>query len=108
MGILLEQAPRARVEGVERDLTGSCLLSRPALLDAYPGRNYPSVGYGTYRLIIRTSGKDRNYALKTPEIFTEYRLWINGGLVDQHGTIAGRRSGSSSLPSIRFHGFKGC
>lgn len=62
----------------------------PLFWTAYPGRNYPSVGYGTYRLIIRTSGKDRNYALKTPEIFTEYRLWINGGLVDQHGTIAGK------------------
>lgn len=64
--------------------------SVPLFWTAYPGRNLPSVGYGTYRLIIRTSGKDRNFALKTPEIFTEYRLWINGGLVDQHGTIAGK------------------
>lgn len=61
----------------------------PLFWTAYPDRRFPSVGYGTYRLIIKTSGKDKNLAVKTPEIFSEYRLWINGVLMDQHGTIAG-------------------
>jgi diguanylate cyclase (GGDEF)-like protein len=63
----------------------------PLFWTAYPGRKLPSVGYGTYRLIIKTSGKDRNLALKTPEIFCEYRLWINGEIMDEHGTIAGTK-----------------
>lgn len=62
--------------------------SVPLFWTAYPGHSFPSVGYGTYRLIIKTNGKYQNLALKTPEIFTEYRLWINGKIMDQHGTIA--------------------
>lgn len=61
----------------------------PLFWTAYDGRHYPSVGYGTYRLRIRTSGQNKNYAVRTPEIFSEYRLWINGAIVDEHGTLAG-------------------
>ncbi len=55
----------------------------PLFWTAYEGMNLPSKGFGTYRLIIKTSGQNRNYGIKLPELFSEYRFWINGELVDQ-------------------------
>ena len=45
-------------------------------------------GNATYRLLIHVNGKNRPLSLLTPEIFTEYRLFINGELIDSHGTFA--------------------
>jgi len=59
----------------------------PLFWTSYKGLNLPSDGFCTYRLRIKTSGKCRNFGIKTPEIFTEYRLWVNGELIDQRGTF---------------------
>jgi diguanylate cyclase (GGDEF)-like protein len=57
----------------------------PRFWTSYQGYNYPVKGWATYRLHIRTAGKYHELALRTPEIFTEYRLWINRRLVAQNG-----------------------
>ncbi|MBN1140862.1 MAG: diguanylate cyclase [Deltaproteobacteria bacterium] len=57
----------------------------PQFWTSYRGHDYPAKGYGTYRLRLKTSGKCRELALRTPEIFSEYRLWINSRLVAQNG-----------------------
>nr|WP_320115782.1 diguanylate cyclase [uncultured Desulfuromonas sp.] len=62
----------------------------PLFWTAYPGRHLPREGYATYRLRIRVSGEQQDLALKTPEIFTEFKLWINGRLVAQNGIDPGR------------------
>ena len=57
----------------------------PQFWTSYPGLNLPAKGYTTYRLIIKTAGNNKNLALQTPELFTEYKVWINGRLVGQNG-----------------------
>lgn len=42
-------------------------------------------GQGTYRIVIQTDGKPRTYALELTEIFSHWRLWINGTLVQSVG-----------------------
>lgn len=37
-------------------------------------------GTGTYRMTVFTDGIDREYALELTEIFTAWRLWVNGEL----------------------------
>lgn len=34
-------------------------------------------------MIIETSGKSRYYGIKLPELFSEYKLWINDDLIDE-------------------------
>jgi two-component system sensor histidine kinase ChiS len=55
----------------------------------YPGLNLPSRGAATYRLTVRTGGSRELLSIQTPEIFTEYRLWINGRVIDAHGSFTG-------------------
>ncbi|MCG8551305.1 MAG: diguanylate cyclase, partial [Desulfobacterales bacterium] len=61
----------------------------PRFWTAYPGHHFPAAGRGTYRLIVRMSGKNKSLALQTPELFTEYCLWINGRLIRQNGILPG-------------------
>ncbi len=42
----------------------------------------------SYRLLIHVNKKNRPLSLLTPEIFTEYRLFINGDLMDSHGQFS--------------------
>ena len=45
-------------------------------------------GSATYRLNIFTgSGEQKNYMLELPEIFSAYKLWINGELLAESGVI---------------------
>jgi len=62
----------------------------PLFWTGYKGLALPSEGYATYRLLIKTDGKLRHYSLKTPEIFTGFRLWVNGELLDQRGILPGQ------------------
>jgi hypothetical protein len=62
----------------------------PLFWTGYKGLNLPPEGHATYRLLIKTDGKPRHYSLKTPEIFTEFRLWVNGELLDRRGTLTGQ------------------
>ncbi len=75
----------------------------PLFWTGYRGLNLPSCGFATYRLKVKTRGDLRHYGLKTPEIFTEYRLWINGELIDQRGTIAGDKVRFMKPSVFTFH-----
>lgn len=50
----------------------------------------PSNGYATYRWWIDIKGNSENQILgiKIPSVFTSYKLWINGNLTAQSGTVA--------------------
>lgn len=62
----------------------------PLYWTKYRGLRLPSRGRATYRAIIATHGAPQPLSIKTPEIYTEYNLWINGRLLDGNGSFAGR------------------
>jgi len=65
--------------------------SVPVFWTDYRGQSLPAKGYATYRLLIKTDGKTRMLGIMVPEIFTEYRLWINGMIIDEHGSFINRK-----------------
>ena len=75
----------------------------PLFWTGYKGLNLLSAGCCTYRLHVKTSGRLKNYGLITPEIFTEYRLWINGELIDQRGSFNGGRVKFMKPDVFTFH-----
>lgn len=60
----------------------------PKYWTSYRGLNLPSQGDASYRLLIHVKEEKRLLSLLTPEIFTEYRLFVNGELIDSHGKFA--------------------
>jgi len=63
----------------------------PLFWTGYEGLDLPSRGVATYRIRVVTDDFPRVLSIRTPEIFSEYSLWINGSLVDRHGSFAGGR-----------------
>lgn len=59
----------------------------PMYWTKYEGLNLPAKGFATYRLKIKTNGKLQSLGIKAPEIYTEFKLWINGKLIDEHGSF---------------------
>lgn len=53
-------------------------------------------GQGTYRMVVLLDGTPRQYALELPPIFSRWRLWINGALMQSVGMgdegVPGRES----------------
>ncbi len=72
-------------EWTDPDLTA--FYPVPRFWTTYSRHSFSAAGCATYRLIVKTSEKKRGLALQTPELFTEYRLWINGGVVRQNGIL---------------------
>ncbi|MBO7743553.1 response regulator [Paenibacillus sp. MWE-103] len=63
------------------------------------GANYPADGYATLRLKVRTDPQDGVMALKVNNIFSAYRIWVNGELVASAGTV-GKDKGSTVARQI--------
>lgn len=61
----------------------------PLYWTKYEGLNLPSKGDATYRLVIRTTGNDDYLAIRIPELYTEYALYINGRLLAGNGKLGG-------------------
>lgn len=61
----------------------------------------PSVQFGTYRLKVLMSSSDRqnSLALKMPDIYCAYELWLNGELVGHNGIVG--NSKETSKPQWR-------
>lgn len=60
----------------------------PLFWTKYEGLNLQSRGYATYRLRIKIGRYQRPLSIITPEILSEYMLWINGRIIDRHGSFA--------------------
>lgn len=60
----------------------------PQYWTRYDNLSLPSHGVGTYRLLVITDGTQDRFGLKTPEIYTEYRIWVNGKLLEANGSFA--------------------
>ncbi len=62
----------------------------PEYWTKYAGLNLPAKMDATYRLVIHTDEDSRALSIRTPEIYTEYALWINGISVERTGSFADR------------------
>lgn len=62
----------------------------PEYWTSYPSLRLPSKGYATYRLLIEMDGREHILGLSTPDIYTEYRLWVNGELVGSNMSVDNR------------------
>jgi diguanylate cyclase (GGDEF)-like protein len=53
-------------------------------------KNYDSNGYATYSLTIKLNHKYKNdlLAIRVPELFSSYKLWVNGDLLSSKGVIS--------------------
>ena len=61
----------------------------PLYWTKYAGLNLPAKGMATYRLIVTVDNVQQALGIKTPEIYTEYCLWVNGEIIDCHGLGGG-------------------
>jgi two-component system sensor histidine kinase ChiS len=61
----------------------------PLYWTEYRDAQLPARGGATYRLRIKTSGVREALSIQMPEIFTEFKLWINGRVMDAHGSFTG-------------------
>ena len=71
----------------------------PLYWTKYSGLDLPSRGNATYRLVIKTNGRDEWLGLSIPELYTEYALYINGQLLSGNGSL-GRTSLRFLNPSV--------
>lgn len=63
------------------------------------GRNYPAVGYATYRLKVLLGEADQALALKMKDINTAYTLYINGQKSGEAGKTA--KSAENAIPGVK-------
>ena len=62
----------------------------PGYWTNYDGLSLPSSGQATYRLTVQTDGAHRLFGIRTPELYTQYALWINGRLIAANGLTESR------------------
>jgi hypothetical protein len=48
----------------------------------------PTKGYGTYRIRIKVDNKDEIYGIKVKAVFTAYKLYVNGKLLNTVGVVS--------------------
>lgn len=65
----------------------------------WQGARLPGEGFATLRLQIQVPELRRSLALELPHFLNSYRLWVNGELVAQAGTVG--RSAAASVPEYR-------
>ena len=71
----------------------------PALWAAKQG-NAPSLGYATYSLLILLKhDHPKDLALALPQMYSSYRLWANGQLTAENGSVG--KSQKESIPQWR-------
>ncbi len=78
--------PEAFLKGVVPESTGYYPV--PRYWTSYKDLELPAEACVSYRLLIHVNKKNRPLSLLIPEIFTEYRLFINGVIMDSHGRFA--------------------
>lgn len=79
---LLEPSDMPAEDGVLAEVPRSWNSYSPAL--GFDG----GLGYGTYRLLVLTDSAEPTLSIRVPNIYTAYRLWVNGELVASRGTPA--------------------
>lgn len=70
-------------------LPGKCFIKSPGSWtnSKFTQQKWSCKGYGTYHLIIKVSGKHSYYSLKINDIYTSYKVWINGQFITEIGKV---------------------
>ena len=71
----------------------------PAAWNTLPGRNYPPFGYATYRLLVYLPPDLPVWGIYMSNQDTSYRLYANGRVVSENGTVGTTRD--TSIPHRR-------
>jgi len=58
------------------------------------GQPLPSIGYATYRLTFRTDSIIPILAIEIPDVYSAYRLWLNGEIIAENGEVGTDRISS--------------
>lgn len=64
----------------------------PMYWTAYEKRSLPSEGKATYRLVIDNDFEGLPLSISIPEIYTEYRLYINNRVIESNGSFNNTRA----------------
>ncbi len=66
------------------------------------GKPLSGEGYATFKLVIEVSDPTLNYSLKIEELFTAYKLWVNGKVVASNGKVGTSKEAMhpQSLPLV--------
>lgn len=71
----------------DASLTGYYEL--PRYWTSYDSLQLPPKGFATYRLFVKLDGDSQVLSISTPDIYTEYKLWVNGKLIDSNFSTKG-------------------
>ncbi|WP_221226537.1 sensor histidine kinase [Paenibacillus baekrokdamisoli] len=81
----------------EAHMSESSFVMVPRSWNSYPAsfgfKN--GQGYATYRLTVRIQPTEHVLALRVPNIFSSYKLWVNGDLLAAEGVVGTSRDTSS-------------
>ncbi|WP_308634437.1 sensor histidine kinase [Paenibacillus silvisoli] len=83
----------------EAGLTRASSVLVPRSWNSYPGVSgiNHGQGYATYKLQVIVEPTDRVLALRVPNIFSSYKLWVNGKLLAEQGKVGTSRSDSEAM-----------
>jgi hypothetical protein len=61
------------------------------------GKKLPALGFATYRfwVVVNSSNSQSIYGLRIPTVFSSYRVWANGKLLSEVGSVGENKSGHS-------------
>jgi two-component system, sensor histidine kinase len=59
------------------------------------GKPLPSIGYATYRLTFITDSITTPLAIEMPDVYSAYRLWLNGKIIAENGDVGSDRVSSN-------------
>ncbi len=70
-------------------------ITFPSLWNGYElkGEKLPSYGYATYKLTVLLPKSKQNLRMSMPDVYSSYRLFLNGKVVAQNGTVTKSEKG---------------
>ncbi|RAP78167.1 ATP-binding protein [Paenibacillus montanisoli] len=91
----------------EADQLDGSSVHVPRSWNSYPGDTgiRDGQGFATYKLTVQIRPTDRVLALRVPNIFSSYKLWINGKLLAEQGKVGTSRSDSEAMQYPRIVSF---
>lgn len=67
------------------------------MYDRPNGESYPEYGYATFRVRVKMKHPGDNLALYVPKIWSASKVWVNGQLVSERGTVGTSREEFQNL-----------
>ena len=83
----------------QRQLTTKQYIEVPGLWNDHLLKTNETIGigYGTYRLKVNNPGPYIDIALEIPSTYCSYRMWVDGILIAENGTVATKKAKNKGL-----------